>query len=60
MRNIEIWIKDIYELVNFKTTWKSSNIYRLPKQVFFLFLFNIFHYLICKYLNICLNNITRR
>ena len=45
MRYIEIWIMDIYELNNFETTWKSSNIYSLPKQVFF----NIFHYSICKY-----------
>ena len=37
MRSIEIWIKDIYELNNFKPTWKSSNIYSLPKQVFFCF-----------------------
>jgi hypothetical protein len=49
MRYIEIWIKGIYELDNFKTTWKSSNIYHFRKQVFFKFLFNIFCYLICKY-----------
>ena len=49
MRSIKIWIKDIYELDNFKTTWKSSNIISLPKHVFFMFLFNIFHFLICKY-----------
>ena len=49
MRSIEIWMKDIYELNNFETTWKSSNIYSLPKQVYFMFLFNIFHYSICKY-----------
>ena len=49
MSHIEIWIKDIYELDNFKTNWKSSNIYSLPIQVIFKFLFNIFHYLICKY-----------
>ena len=30
MRSIKIWIKDIYELDNFETTWKSSNIYSLP------------------------------
>jgi hypothetical protein len=46
---MRIWIKDIYELNNFETTWKSSNIYSLPKQVIFMFLFNIFHYSICKY-----------
>ena len=39
MSSFEIWIKDIYELDNFKTTWKSINIYRLPQQVFFMFLF---------------------
>ena len=60
MRYIEIWIKDIYELDNFKTTWKSSNIYRLPKQVVFMFLFNIFYYLICKYKKLFLNNIIGR
>ncbi len=60
MRSIKIWIKDIYELDNFETTWKSSNIYSLPRQVFFMFLFNVFHYLICKYWKIFWNNITRR
>ncbi len=49
MRYIEIWIMDIYELNDFKPTWKSSNIYSLPKQVFFMFRFNIFHYSICEY-----------
>jgi hypothetical protein len=34
MSRIEIWIKDIYELDNFTETWKSSNICKLPKQVF--------------------------
>ena len=49
MRSIEMWIEDIYELDKFKTTWKSSNIYNLPKQVFFVFFFNIF---IILFLNI--------
>jgi hypothetical protein len=49
MRSIKIWIKDIYELDNFELTWKSSNIYSLPIQVFFIFLFNIFYYLIFNY-----------
>ena len=35
MRSIEVWIKDIYELDNFGTTWKSSNLYSLPKYGFF-------------------------
>ena len=49
MRHMEIWIKYIYELDNSKKTWKSSNIYNLPKHVFFTFHLNIFNYLICKY-----------
>ena len=49
MRSIEMWIEDIYELDKFKTTWKSSNIYHLPTQVFFMFFFNIF---IIRFLNI--------
>ena len=48
-RSIEMWIEDIYELDKFKTTWKSSNIYNLPKQVFFMFFKNIF---IIQFLNI--------
>ena len=49
MRSIKIWIKDIYELDNFGATWKSSNIYSLPIRELFIFLFNIFYYLIFKY-----------
>ena len=50
MRYIKIWIKDIiYEFDNKKKTWKLSNIYRLPKQLFLMFLYNIFYYLFCKY-----------
>ncbi len=49
LRSIKIWIKDIYELDNFETPWKSSNIYSLPIRVFLMFLFNIFYYLIFKY-----------
>ena len=49
MRSIEMWIEDIYELDKFKPTWKSSNIYNLPKQVFFMFFKNIF---IIQFLNI--------
>ena len=51
MRSIEIWIKDIYEPDNFGTTWKSINMHSFPKQVFFMFLFDIFYYLICEYKN---------
>ena len=47
--HIQIWIRYIYKLDNFKETWKSINTYKLPKQVFFEFVFNIFYYLICKY-----------
>ena len=36
MHYIEFWIKDIYDLDNFKKTWKSSNIYH-PKPVFLCF-----------------------
>ena len=36
---IKIWIKDIYELDDFIKTWKSSNIYHLPKHVFLCFFF---------------------
>jgi len=57
MRSITIWIKDIYELDNFETTWKSSNFYSLSIQVFFMFLFNIFYDLIFKYKKMFLNNI---
>ena len=60
MRSIEIRIKDIYELNKFETTWKSSNVYSLPKRVILMFLFNIFHYLICKYWKIFWNDITKR
>ena len=49
MRYIEIWIMDIYELNNFETTWKSSNIYSLPKQVFYMFLLI---YFIIRFVNI--------
>ena len=49
MRYIKIWIKDIYDHYNFERTWKSSNFYSLPIQVFFMFLFNIFHYSNFKY-----------
>ncbi len=49
MSHIEIWIKDIYELDNFEPAWKSSNIYFLPIQVIFKFIFLICHYLISKF-----------
>ncbi len=49
MGSIEIWIMDVYELNDFKPTWKSSNIYSLRKQAFFMFRFNIFNYSICEY-----------
>ena len=42
MRYTKIWIKDIYELDNNKKTWKSSNIYHLPKHVFLCFFLTYF------------------
>ena len=42
MNHIKIWIKDIYELDTSTETWKSSNTYKLPKQVFFSFFFIYF------------------
>ncbi len=33
MKQIKVWIEDIFELDNFEPTWKSENIYSLPNQV---------------------------